>query len=335
MDKVKIRIIDDSAQDMRIDRWMKHQYPHITHIQVEKLLRTGQIRINGKRIKAKHRLSPGEKLRLPPLPRVSKTPQSPHISSQDEAFIRAHILYEDDELLALNKPAGLAVQGGRKTYRHMDTLLSALGNEYRLTHRLDRDTSGVLLIAKSAPAARWLSQAFSRKTQTLSIKKIYWGITNGVPKPRAGEIKGYIGKGINEKTLGRLKTSREIMRPMQPGQIGAKYAHSLYETLAKAGQKAAWVTMQPLTGRTHQLRLHMQLLGTPLAGDPKYLTDRPLPIGLATQLHLHARSVEIQRPHKHPLYIQAPLPKHIQDAFDTLGFDINIATDIQSTYANN
>jgi 23S rRNA pseudouridine955/2504/2580 synthase len=183
-------------------------------------------------------------------------------------------------------------------------------------HRLDRDTSGVLLIAKSAKAAKWAGRAF----QSRQAEKIYWGVTNGVPRPLSGEIAGYMAKGHLDNRFGNIHEGKEVMMAVRHGTPNAKHARTLYEVVATAGAKAAFVAMMPLTGRTHQLRLHMQILGAPLAGDPKYMTDRPLPGGLDKCLHLHARSLTIPRDGQPELSITAPLPKHMKSAFELFGF---------------
>jgi len=304
MSGVQILTVPDSDEGARLDRWFKRLFPHIPHGRVEKLLRTGQIRIDGKRAKGNVRLTAGAQIRIPPLPDPTEKKTAAQLSNTDQVFIRNLVIYEDDALIAINKPAGLAVQGGSKTTRHIDGMLPALGTGCRLVHRLDRDTSGVLLIAKSAKSAAWAGRAF----QSRRAVKIYWGITNGVPKPADGEIKGYIAKGRLDNRFGNKYEGREIMVAVRHGTDGGKHARTLYQTVAKAGQRAAWVIMQPMTGRTHQLRLHMQLLGAPLAGDPKYMTDRPLPGGL-------------DNAGQKDLIIEAPPPALMTKAFTLLGFD--------------
>jgi len=317
MSGVQILTVPDSDEGARLDRWFKRLFPHIPHGRVEKLLRTGQIRIDGKRAKGNVRLTAGAQIRIPPLPDPTEKKTAAQLSNTDQVFIRNLVIYEDDALIAINKPAGLAVQGGSKTTRHIDGMLPALGTGCRLVHRLDRDTSGVLLIAKSAKSAAWAGRAF----QSRRAVKIYWGITNGVPKPADGEIKGYIAKGRLDNRFGNKYEGREIMVAVRHGTDGGKHARTLYQTVAKAGQRAAWVIMQPMTGRTHQLRLHMQLLGAPLAGDPKYMTDRPLPGGLDNALHLHAQRLTLPRERQKDLIIEAPPPALMTKAFTLLGFD--------------
>lgn len=315
-----ITITDEDFGDaigQRLDRWFKRRFPHIGHGRVEKLLRTGQLRINGKRSKGAQRLASGDIIRIPPLPDPSQVKEAHAPNPADVQFMRSLILYEDEDLIALNKPLGLAVQGGTKTTRHIDGLLPTLGENCRLVHRLDRDTTGVLLIARSANAAKWIGKAFQHRR----AEKTYWGITNGVPRPQSGEIKGYMVKErVSEKVHGRLH-DREIMQAVRHGTAGAKHARTLYYTAATAGTRAAWVIMQPLTGRTHQLRLHMQLLGAPIAGDPKYLTDRDFLGGLTPKLHLHAKSLVLPRPERSDLLIEAPLPPHMKKSFSALGFE--------------
>ena len=318
MSAVQIITVPEGDDDTRLDRWFKRLFPHIPHGRVEKLLRTGQLRVDGKRAKGNFRLQAGQSVRVPPLPDpVEARDEKPKLHDDEVRLIRGMIIYEDESLFALNKPAGLAVQGGTKTKDHIDRLLPALGDGERLVHRLDRDTSGVLIVAKNAKAAKMISAAFASR----KARKTYWGITNGLPRPAEGEIKGYIAKGIRDNSFGNELSGQEIMVAVRHGASGAKYARTQYQVVAKAGTKAAWVVMYPHTGRTHQLRLHMQLLGAPIAGDPKYMTDRPQPTTLENVLHLHARSLELPREGKPPLKLVADMPEHMIAAFDMLGFN--------------
>jgi len=316
MSGVQIITIAQEDAGQRLDRWFKRRFPHIPHGRVEKLLRTGQMRINGKRCKGSARVETGDDIRIPPLPEPSEIKSKHKPSEEDVIFMRDLVIFEDNDLIALNKPFGLAVQGGTKTTRHIDGLLPALGKGCRLVHRLDRDTSGILLVAKNAKSAAWAGRAF----QSRRAEKIYWGVTNGVPHPRAGEIKGYVAKGRLDNRFGNKHMGKEVMVAVRHGDKDAKHARTLYQTVQSAGVKAAFIAMQPLTGRTHQLRLHMQLLGAPIAGDPKYMTDRPLPGGLQNRLHLHAQSLMIPGP-SGDLHFEAPLPAHMKDAFAQLGFE--------------
>ena len=321
MSAVQIITIIPGDDGSRLDRWFKRRFPHIPHGRVEKLLRTGQLRVDGKRAKGNLRLQAGQDVRVPPLPEPSEIKRAPVISDEDSAYIRSMVIFENDELFALNKPAGLAVQGGSKTTHHIDRLLPALGEGCRLVHRLDRDTSGVLVIAKNAASAAKLGKAF----QSRRAEKIYWGVTNGVPHPKEGEIKGYVAKGKSDDSFGKVNAGREIMMAVRHGAAGGKYAKTLFRVVSASGKRASWVVMQPLTGRTHQLRLHMQLVGAPMVGDPKYLTDRDMPGGLHKQLHLHARSLALPLPNNKELYLEAPLPEHMTLAFSRLGFNPNTA----------
>ena len=315
MSGVQLLEVPEADAGQRLDRWFKRLFPHVPHGRVEKLLRTGQLRVDGGRVKGSHRLEAGQEVRVPPLPDPSEVKAR---KQGDRDWLADHAIYEDDELIAINKPFGLAVQGGSKTVRHVDRLLP---EGYRLVHRLDRDTSGVLLIAKHARAAKSAARAFQSKR----AEKTYWAITNGVPTPEAGEIKGYLAKGKMGAEFGKQHLGKEVMQPVRHGHDGAKHARTLYSTDQKAGAKAALVVMRPLTGRTHQLRVHAQLLGSPIAGDPKYMTDRPLPGGLDTKLHLHARELVIPRDGRGELHLSAPLPAHMKSAFDRLGFSMDVA----------
>lgn len=317
MSGVQTLEVEETDAGVRLDRWFKRKFPHIAHGRVEKLLRTGQLRVDGKRAKGNVRLEAGQIIRIPPLPEPSEVKAQVKISEADRRYMRDLVIYEDDHLIALNKPFGIAVQGGSKTTRHLDGLLPALGEGCRLVHRLDRDTTGVLLVAKSAKAAARAGRTF----QSRRAEKIYWGITNGTPKPSVGEIKGYMAKGRLDNRFGNVHEGKEVMVAVRHGADGGKHARTLYQTASAAGSRAAWVAMQPLTGRTHQLRLHMQLLGAPIAGDPKYMTDRLLPGGLESKLHLHARSLRLPQDGRDDLYIEAPLSAHMSEAFQTLGFN--------------
>ena len=316
MSAVQILTVEPGDDDARLDRWFKRKFPHIPHGRVEKLLRKGELRVEGKRAKGNQRLIAGQLVRVPPLPDPTEERPARRVSDADERLIKDMVIYEDAMMWALNKPAGLAVQGGTKTTRHIDGMLPALGEGARLVHRLDRDTSGLLLVAKNGKAAATLGKMF----QNRKAEKIYWGVTNGVPHPKEGEIKGYIAKGITDDQFGKANAGIEIMMAVRHGTQSAKYAKTLYRVVSSSGKRAAWVVMQPLTGRTHQLRVHMQLLGSPMVGDPKYLTDREMPGGLEPQLHLHARSLALPRPGNKELYLEAPLPAHMTKAFDRLGF---------------
>jgi 23S rRNA pseudouridine955/2504/2580 synthase len=309
---------------VRLDRWLRRRFPHLSQGQVEKLIRTGQIRVDGARAKASDRLAAGQMIRIPPLPTSTpKGEESSRLSQKDEEFVRSLVIYRDDDLIAINKPHGLAVQGGTKTLRHLDGLLDGLrfDSEERpkLVHRLDRDTSGVMVIARHPAAAAALSAAFkSRDTD-----KIYWAVTIGVPHPQLGEIRSWI-----KKAGGPREGDQELMRPAAHREEGAVFAITDYVVLAEAARKAAWVALKPLTGRTHQLRFHMLEVETPILGDPKYKTAKEVPGGLAQALHLHARALRLPHPNgKKTFSIIAPLPPHMEETFEAFGFDARDAKD--------
>ncbi|MGE3302673.1 MAG: pseudouridine synthase [Hyphomonadaceae bacterium] len=301
---------------VRLDRWLRRRFPHLGQGQVEKLIRTGQVRVDGARAKASDRVSAGQMIRIPPFPQSAPRGEAEaRVSAQDEKFVRSLVLHRDDHLIAINKPAGLAVQGGTKTARHLDALLDGLRfeSEHRpkLIHRLDRDTSGVLLLARHPAAAAALGEAFrSRETD-----KIYWAVTLGAPHPEQGEIRGWM-----KKAPGARDGDRELMRAAEHGEREAVFAITDYATMARAGGKTAWVALKPLTGRTHQLRFHMAEIGCAIAGDPKYKTDRPMPGGLEPMLHLHARALRLPHPAGGVFSVTAPLPAHMKTAFELLGF---------------
>ncbi|MES1158801.1 MAG: RluA family pseudouridine synthase [Terricaulis silvestris] len=318
VETVEVSFDDGEA---RIDRWFRRRYPHLSQGQIEKLIRTGQVRVDGARVKASDRVAPGQIVRVPPLPDAA--PRTPGgLSGKDVDFVRSLVLLKDDDVIVLNKPAGLAVQGGTKTTRHLDALLDGLKFEQekkpKLVHRLDRDTSGCLVLARHSRAAAFLGEAFrDRETD-----KIYWAIVLGVPRPHDGEIRGWM-----RKAPGQHDADREMMQQCVQTDEGAVHAITQYAVLSDAGQRAAWVALKPVTGRTHQLRFHMAEIGHAIAGDPKYRCDRATPGGLEGQLQLHARALRLPHPSGGELRAIAPLPPHMKAAFDLLGFDEREAKD--------
>ncbi len=311
--------VDDGVT--RIDRWFRRRYPHLSQGQIEKLIRTGQVRVDGARVKASDRVSPGQVVRVPPLPEAA--PRLPvGISGKDVDFVRALVIHKDDDVIVLNKPAGLAVQGGTNTLRHLDGLLDGLKFESekkpKLVHRLDRDTSGCLVLARHARAAAFLGEAFRDR----DTDKIYWAIVLGAPRPRIGELRSWM-----RKAPGVHDADREMMQACLQADEGAVHAITQYAVLDEAGQQAAWVALRPVTGRTHQLRFHMAELGYAIAGDPKYKCERPTPNGLEQSLLLHARALRLPHPSGGELKIIAPMPEHMKRAFDLLGFEEREARD--------
>jgi 23S rRNA pseudouridine955/2504/2580 synthase len=310
--EVRTLAVADGEDGVRLDRWFKRRWPHLNHIQIQKLARSGQIRVDGARAKPDTRLAAGALIRVPPLPDAPAEGEKPGLSARDVAYAKSLVLYEDEEVLALNKPHGLAVQGGTKTVKHVDRLLSAWGeglDRPRLVHRLDRDTSGVLLLGKTPGAAARLSGAFAKRR----VKKIYWAIVCGNPKPPEGVIELHLmKKGVGD---------RELVVPADPKALGAEPAESEYVTLARAAHRAAWMALQPHTGRTHQLRAHMLAIGHPILGDPKYGNEASAPLSEGLKLQLHARRLELPHPSRGQLILEAPLSPEMKAGFERFGFD--------------
>jgi 23S rRNA pseudouridine955/2504/2580 synthase len=257
---------------------------------------------------------------VPPLPEAPPaSPPGGALSGQDRAFVRGLVLYEDDEVLALDKPAGLAVQGGTKTSRHVDRLLAAWGEGLkrpRLVHRLDRDTSGVLVLGKSPAAAAKLAGAFARRR----TQKTYWAIVCGTPKPAEGVIELPLAK--------RGFGDREMMAPAAAKDPGAEPAETEFVTLSRAGPKAAWLALRPVTGRTHQLRAHMLAIGHPILGDPKYNDEASRALSTGLKLQLHARRIVLPHPVTgRDLVLEAPLSPELRAGFERFGFDEHEAPD--------
>lgn len=315
MKKVETVAVDKDDGEPRLDRWLRRRHPHLSQGQVEKLIRTGQVRVDGARAKASDRIGPGQLVRVPPLPDAA--PRLPEgMSGKDVDFIRSLVIHKDDDVIVLNKPAGLAVQGGAKTTRHLDGLLDGLKfdaeKKPKLVHRLDRDTSGCLVLARHPRAAAHFGEVFRDR----DTDKIYWAIVVGEPRPKLGEIRGWM-----RKAPGAHDSDREMMQQCSQFDEGAVHAITQYVVLSEAGGRASWMGLRPVTGRTHQLRFHMAEIGHAIAGDPKYKCDRQLPGGLEGALQLHARALRLPHPSGGELKLIAPPPPHMLAAFETLGFD--------------
>ncbi len=318
-------VVQPGETGMRLDRWLKSHFPALPHSLMQKLLRTGAIRIDGGRAKPDSRLESGQQVKVRSLGDFTaakadggsrpslRPPQG--MSKADRDFIERSILYEDDELMVLNKPYGIAVQGGTKTVRHIDGILANMqdrfGERPRLVHRLDRDTSGVLLVAKKRETAARLGKLF----QTRSVQKIYWALVKGIPKPPQGKIEAALVKASGP--------DGDRVRKAEPGeQDVAQGAVTHYSVIDRAGTKLAWVSLKPVTGRQHQLRAHMAILGTPIIADGKYGGDKDLGIeGIEMKLHLHAHRLIVPRSKGVPLDITAPMPPHMRATWDLLGLD--------------
>ncbi|MCP4327342.1 MAG: RluA family pseudouridine synthase [Alphaproteobacteria bacterium] len=308
-----IRVASDET-DLRLDRWFRRHFPNLKHGELERLLRTGQVRVNGRRVKSGHRLTAEDAVRIPPraaaAPGSSPADDRRHLSDIDKAFVQGLVLHRDDHVIALNKPSGLAVQGGTATLRHLDALLNGLKYDKdvrpRLVHRLDKDTSGVLLLARSANAAAGLAEAFRDK----SARKSYWALVVGVPEPQTGIVESALAKGGG--------AGRELMAVVEHG----RHAQTRYRVVDTA-DGFAWLEMMPITGRTHQLRVHALQCGTPIVGDRKYGGSRAVPErdDIGPKLHLHARAIEIPHPAGGRLKITAPLPAHMVTSWQALGFE--------------
>lgn len=300
---------------MRLDRWFKREYPDIPHGLLQKLLRKGRVRLDGRKVQANTRIEQGQRLTIPPLERNNSPPgKSPaaKVSKEKRDDLAALVIYRDSQVLAINKPAGMAVQGGSKVGEHLDAMLDALRFEAkerpRLVHRLDRDTSGVLLLGRTAEAARKLTEAFRQK----NTEKVYWALVIGVPHPLEGEINLPLAKG--EKG-GKGKEKVGVNR------FEGKPAMTRYRVVEHLGKKLAWLELTPVTGRTHQLRVHCAAVGHPILGDGKYGGREAFPEGVMSikQLHLHARRIVIPRLFGNTLDVSAPLPGHMKKTWKELG----------------
>ncbi|MFZ7091655.1 RluA family pseudouridine synthase [Primorskyibacter sp. 2E233] len=346
MSRVQTITVGPGDGDQRLDRWLKRLFPHVSQGRIEKMCRKGEVRVDGGRVKASSRLEVGQQVRIPPLPepeqvaaeQAAKAKPEAKISAADAEMIRNCVIYKDDFVIALNKPPGLPTQGGSKQVKHVDGLAEALRfgleEKPRLVHRLDKDTSGVLLLARTREAAKGLTASLRHR----ETRKIYWALVAGVPTPYLGEIRfglvkapGHGHKGEGEKMI--------AVHPREMNATpGAKRAHTLYATLYRVASRAAWVAMEPLTGRTHQLRAHMAEIGHPIIGDGKYGGSGQENLGdgwgaqlggvISKKLHLHARSMTFEHPITHKeITVTAALPEHMAHSWDTLGWEESFAAD--------
>ena len=315
MSEPRTFIVSEDDDGIRLDRWFKRHMPEVSFNMVSRWARTGQLRVAGKRAVPGDRIEAGQEIRVPPLEAsparpARLLPKREQLTADEEQFIRDMVIYEDPGAFVLNKPPGLATQGGTKTTQHLDRLLDGLADEGgrpKLVHRLDKDTSGALLVARSARSAGHFAKAFSGRT----ARKVYWALVVGVPDAAQGVIDAPLAK--------------------QPGSGGEKMhvdrenglpAKTRWRVIDRAGNRSAWVELQPLTGRTHQLRAHMTAIGHPIVGDAKYGGPEAfLTGGISRKLHLHARRIRIDAPGAEVIYVTAELPAHFAESLATLGFD--------------
>ncbi|WND01575.1 RluA family pseudouridine synthase [Temperatibacter marinus] len=316
MSGVQHVVVKEEDAGIRIDRWFQRHYPTIGFGKIQKLMRKGYIRLDGKRVKGAERIEEGMEIRVPPFGTDEHTPKPKHrmtLTENDIKEVRSWVLYKDEHMIVVNKPAGLPTQGGTGQTRHLDGLLDALKydseNRPKLVHRLDKDTSGALVLGRTPRATGLLTKAF----QTKHTDKRYWAIVIGCPKMREGRIKMKM-----DKLPGK---HGERMVPTEEG----KNSLTDYEVVDNAQKASAWLTLKPHTGRTHQLRLHCSEIGHPIVGDGKYGGKESYLSGeVSRKLHLHARFIDIPHPETHErIRIEAPLPPHMKATFNMLGFEVS------------
>lgn len=310
------RIVAEDEAEMRLDRYLRRHHPGLAQSAIQKFCRTGQIRIDGKKAEASDRLAPGQEIRVPPLSEApkprEKARQTIALDAHEARDLAARILYRDEDVMVIDKPSGLATQGGKGIALHLDGMLDALrfgaAERPRLVHRLDRDTSGVLVLARNAFAAGKLAAAFRGR----DAEKLYWALVVGRPIPLEGQI---------DLPLARINTTHGARTgPAGRGEEGAARAVTDYSTHEYAGGKFSWLDLSPLTGRTHQLRAHCAALGTPILGDHAYAGGRATAEGFEDRLHLHARRIALPHPRGGTLAVEAELPPHMKASFARLGF---------------
>ena len=339
MSGVQTITVGEDDADQRLDRFLKRRFPQLSQGMVEKMCRKGECRVDGGRVKSNSRVEQGQQVRVPPIPDDRAPPVvRTGVSEADATLIQSCVIYRDDHVIAINKPAGLPTQGGSGQTRHVDGMAEALRfgfeDKPRLVHRLDKDTSGVLLLARTRLAAKALTASMRHR----ETRKIYWALVAGVPTPYLGEIKyGLV------KAAGRGKSGEgEKMIAVHPREVektpGAKRASTLYATLYRVASRAAWVAMEPVTGRTHQLRAHMAEIGHPIIGDGKYGGSGQENLGdgwgaqlggiISKKLHLHARMMRFEHPQtRKQITITAPMPDHMADSWNTFGWTEDLAAE--------
>ncbi len=308
-------LVETDEAGLRLDRWFKRRLPEVGHGQLQKWLRTGQVRLDGARAQAGTRVEAGQTVRIPPkgkpAEKKAKPPQT--VTAAEASDLRDRVLHRDSLVLVIDKPPGLAVQGGSRIGRHLDGMLDALRFDAeerpRLVHRLDKDTSGVLVLGRSASAAARITESFRSKT----ARKLYWALVVGEPRPESGVI---------DLPLAKLPGKRGE-RVTADDDFG-KAAVTSYRTVDHAGRRVAWLALEPLTGRTHQLRVHLAALGTPVLNDGKYGGKDAFlegEGGKSGRMHLHARAIQVPHPDGGILEVTAPLPDHMHESWKFFGFD--------------
>ncbi|MGM0422723.1 MAG: RluA family pseudouridine synthase [Pseudomonadota bacterium] len=318
---VQNTIITDEDDKTRLDKWLMRRFPGLSKGEIYKWMRTGQVRLDGKRVKPDSRVLAGQEIRIPPVSweayQTFKQEKKVSVEDKQEAvnLIKDLTIYEDDSVLVINKPYGMASQGGSKVKEHIDGLIAHLETDKvkpRLVHRLDKDTTGVLLIAKTRKIARVLGETF----KTRQAHKYYWAVVAPTPQMNEGLIEANIAKG---QSYGGERVMID--------DVDGKFSRSEYWILEKAHRKAAWLCFKPETGRKHQLRVHAEMMDSPIVGDSKYGQDLEVPVELddlkhANKLHLHARRLIMPHPSgRGVLDVTAPLPPHMEDTFKYFEFN--------------
>jgi len=319
MGRVQFIKVKSDENNLRLDRWFKRNFPMISHAFLEKLLRKGQIRLDGGRVKSNQRILSGQELRIPPLPAQAHRSKAITKKNMDRNFrdsIINSIVYQDNEIIAINKPYGIAVQGGSGIVNHIDSVLDELSfgmpERPRLVHRLDKNTTGILLLGRTAKSASELSLAFRQN----NIKKIYWAIVVGCPDTIEGQVDAPLRK-FNLSGEEKTHVDTENGKP----------ALTLYKVIASASNKVSWLDLRPQSGRTHQIRAHCSFIGTPILGDRKYgsktffISDLPD----SRKLHLFSRGIKLSRINQKDLEIYAPVPSYIDNTIKFFGFDYSDA----------
>jgi 23S rRNA pseudouridine955/2504/2580 synthase len=309
-DQFPILVSSDEA-GIRLDRWIKRHYPTINHAHLEKALRKGLIKLDGKKATSNQRLEEGQLFKIAPflLQEAATAPALPpkeRFTAKQLQALHDSILYRDDAIIVLNKPSGLAVQGGTKILVSVDSMLGELRFGYserpKLVHRLDKDTSGLLLIARTAAVAAKLTEAFRLKT----IRKTYWAIVVGTPAHKSGEIRMSLAKEKNVAGYEQIVMGSDNSTP----------ALTHYSVIKAIPRAVSWLEMIPVTGKMHQLRVHAQSLGTPILGDGKYGGKSAFLDGVSNKLHLHARTIILPKGIAAQNQFTAPLPPHMQETFN-------------------